>query len=124
MNYREISVTERQIYFDFVSKSISGQQIELEVVGLDIGDQIEKDWAAVEGLSYDSDQNILHIHTQPLSHHVTQLTEVIAVEDGIRVRSICIKDADGNLRIMHFREPLRIEAPMRQETISESIFSR
>jgi hypothetical protein len=113
MIYREIAVTDRQNYFNFISKTLSGQQIELEVVGIDIGDQIEKDWAAVEGLSYDSAQNTLHIHTQPFSHHVTRLEEVIAVEDGIRVRSICIKDEEGNLRIMHFREPLRLEAPLR-----------
>jgi hypothetical protein len=108
MEYRTIEPRERKFYFDFISKRIEGNQVELEVAGLDIGDQIETEWTLVEGISYDPKLDTLHIHTQPNEYMVVKPQEVIAVEEGILVRSVCVRDRDGHLRIIHFREPLKL----------------
>jgi len=111
MIYREIALIDRQQYFSQIGKMIEGLQVEIEIAGLDVGDQIEKEWSAIQGFIYDADEDTLHLDIAPANYKIVSLQEVIAVEDGFRLKSICVKDGAGNLRIMHFREPLRLNAP-------------
>lgn len=87
---------------------MEGLHVELEVAGLDIGDQIEKEWTLLEGLSYDPKEDGIHIYTSPLDHFIPAPTEIIASEDGPMVSSILVKDDDGHFQIIKFRLPLML----------------
>ncbi len=111
MQYRPIKQEERKDYFDFLSKMMKGQEIQIEVIGLDVGDQIEEAWTCLEGLSYDPLLDILHIHTDPADHVICRPLDVLALEDGLALKSLCAMDSDEHLRILNFRELPRLEAP-------------
>lgn len=113
-----IKKSEWKNYFDQTSKHLLGHQVELEIVGLDIGDQIEEEWISLEGLSYDPRENILFVHTAETDHPILTPVEVIASEEGSLIRSIVVRDTEGNLQILKFRRPFQIEtgAKAREDT--------
>jgi hypothetical protein len=94
-------------YFDLVSKMARGKWMQLEVVGKDLGDQIPKDWILFEGVSYDPSKDVLYIHTQALEHAVSHPRDVIVFENGA-LKSINIKDAEGGIQIIHFRDLIQL----------------
>lgn len=101
-----IEKAEYKKYFDNISKLVKGQQVELEVTGLDIGNQIETEWVTLEGFSYDPQGEILVVHTPTLDHAVHHPVQIIAAEDGLELNSLFIKDTDEHTHIVQFRHPL------------------
>lgn len=104
-----IDKTEYKKYFDNISRLIKGQQVELEVTGLDIGNQIETEWVALEGFSYDPKDEVLVVHTPTLDHAVHRPIQIIAAEEGSELSSLFIKDTDEHTHIVQFRRPLLLE---------------
>ena len=96
-------------YFDKISRLKKGQQFELEVTGLDIGNQIETQYVALEGFSYDPLGEILVVHAPTLDHAVHHLVQIIAAEDGVELNSLFIKNTDDHTHIVQFRHPLQLE---------------
>lgn len=70
-----IDKAEYKKYFDNISRLIKGQQVELEVTGLDIGNQIETEWVTLEGFSYDPKDEILVVHTPNLNRMVNGMVQ-------------------------------------------------
>ncbi len=102
-----IPEAERKDYFDLISKSAHGQEIELEIIGLDIGDQVEKDWVAFEGISYDPEAKTLHLYTDSLEHQIPNPSEIIAAEENSLVTSLFVKDSLGHFQIIKFRNAVQ-----------------
>jgi hypothetical protein len=117
-----INKKEWKNYFDQTSKHLLGHQVELEIVGLDIGDQIEEEWINLEGLSYDPKENILFVHTAETDHPILTPMEVIASEEGSLIRSIVVRDSNGNLQIMKFRKPFQIESGKQGDEIPVTLY--
>lgn len=109
MQNHTIDKAEYKSYFDNISRLIKGQQVELEVTGLDIGNQIESEWVALEGFSYDPQEEILVVHTPALDHAVHHPIQIIAAEEGLELNSLFIKDTDDHTHIVQFRHPLQLE---------------
>jgi hypothetical protein len=115
MKNRMINKNERKFFFDNLNRHLQGQEIELEVDGLDVGAQIEEDWAQLQGLAYDPKNDILYVNTPEFEHSIVKPEEVISVQDDMMVNAIYIKDSDGHVQSMKFRRPLMLEAPARHE---------
>lgn len=111
MHYKSVRKDLWEIFFDLVSKASQGQQVELEFASLEMGDQIIERWMWIDGIAYDRHKDSLSVVTDVLEHTVLSPREVVVWEEGMTIRSIGIKDADGNLQIIQFREPLLLEAP-------------
>jgi len=95
-------------YFDFISKDMRAQQVELEVVGLDLGDQIEEEWVSFEGISYDTKKNILFVHTATIKHTILEPLEIVVEDEDSMLRSIAVKDRLSHLQLIKLRSPLQI----------------
>lgn len=106
-----IDKAEYKKYFDNISRLIKGQQVELEVTGLDIGNQIETEWVTLEGFSYDPKDEILVVHTPTLDHAVHHPVQIIAAEEGPELNSLFIKDTEEHTHIVQFRRPLQLKQP-------------
>jgi len=104
-----IKKNEWKNYFDQTSKHLQGHEIEIEIVGLDVGDQIEEEWISLKGLSYDPKENVLFVNTSQSEHPIFTPLEIITSEEGSLIRSIVVKDSDGRLQILKFRKPFQIE---------------
>ena len=109
MELRTLQKNKWRGFFDLVSKMVQGQQIELEVAGLDTGDQIEAEWSLVDGLTYEEESDVLFIHTADLEHMIRKPLEIIVGEKGAMIEMVSIKDEGQRVQIVRFRAPLLLE---------------
>jgi hypothetical protein len=105
MGQQEIAKTQWKPFFDAISKATRASQIEIELAGLDIGDQIAEEWTQFEGFSYDPKDDVLFVHTPILDHAIRRPQAIVADIDGSLTRSISLKDADDRVQIIRFRSP-------------------
>ncbi len=110
MEYSLIEKDKLATFCNFVSKSLRVCDAELEISSLEIGDQIAEDWTRFEGISYDPYGDVLHIQTPALEHNIFHPEQIVVGEFGLVVRTIAVKDAEGQLLVMRFREPLLIQS--------------
>lgn len=108
MQHQMISKDSWNGYFDLVSKMAQGRQILVELIGEDVGDQIEFDWDLFEGFTFDRDRDVLYVHMQSAEHPIESPRQIMAQEDGV-TKTISIMKEDGLLQIIHFRDPKLIE---------------
>ncbi len=108
MKNRAIQKNERSQYFNLVSKMTLGQQVEIEVAGLDVGDQIEENWTPLQGITYDSKDDILYVNSPEFEHSILKPEEIISVQDDSMVNAIYIKDKEGHVQSIKFRRPLML----------------
>lgn len=112
MRDRKIPKTEWQSFFDGVSKTSLGKRIELEVVGLDLGDQIEDEWVSLVGFSYDPRSDAFYVHTTSIAHQIARPREIDVIEEGGALLVVCVRDAEGRSQICKLKAPLMLEAPI------------
>ncbi len=106
MTEHTITESERELYFSEISKSARGREVELEIMGLDMGDQIEKDWVEFQGLSYDPENKVLYLYTASLEHKILNPGDIIASEENNLLKYLYVKDSEGHSQIMKFRNSL------------------
>ena len=94
-----------QAYFDAASRRLAGQQVEIEIAALDIGDQIAAEWLPTLGLSYDVREDVLAVIAEGLNHMIHHPQQVFVEQEGDALRSVQATDADGRSQIIRFRPP-------------------
>ncbi len=112
MATREIPRSEWRTFFDRFSRLHEGWLTTLEIVGADIGDQLEGSEMPLQGISADlkgsdPDAVLVSLGTEPsdqLTHMVEHATRVAyeQTEDGAQ-ESMEIQSADGMRAILRFR---------------------
>jgi hypothetical protein len=109
MATQKLDKTTWQKTFDQMSKSLLvGKQVEIEVTGLDIGDQIEQDWIQLLGISYDPKDDLIQILVEGLDHLIRKPREVWVDHGAIGLVSMEVIDADDVRQIIRLREPLML----------------
>ena len=94
-----------------VSVALEGSDAEIEVASLDLGDQIEKEWAPLIGITYDAEDDIFDIALDDdVDHIVNRPKELIADVDDESVSALQITDADGSRHIIRLRDELILPA--------------
>lgn len=106
----EIDKDEYENYFDDISKFIKNQHIELGVFGLDIGDQIEAEWAPLDGISYEPKTDTLFVHTKYVDHAIHKPLQIIVAETASQIHAISVKDYERRSHILQFRSPVLLES--------------
>lgn len=104
MDYLSIPRNKWSLFFNQISRLARGRQMQLELIGEDFGDQIEKDWDFFEGLSYDRPKDILWVHAPGLEHSIEEPREVVIGGRGL-LSLIGIQDSQGHIQIVRFRAP-------------------
>ena len=113
MKNRSINKNERKIYFDLLQRLVQGQEVEIEVASLDVGDQIEKDWSLLQGITYDAKQDLIFVATEDFEHTIAKPEDIISVQDDRSINAVYVKDSDGHVQSIKFRQLLMLEAPDR-----------
>ena len=108
---RNIDRTGWQAYFDRVSRNLEGQQAELEVASLGIGDQIAAEWVALGGIVYDPKDDLVEMVLGDLDHLIHQPREIWVDEEGLSLASLEVVDREGMRHILKLRAPLMLPAP-------------
>lgn len=98
-----------QTTFDQLSKSLLvGKEVEIEVTGLSIGDQIEQEWIQLLGVSYDPKSDVLQILVEGLDHLIHKPREVWIDHVATGLSSMEVIGDDDVRQIIRLREPLML----------------
>lgn len=97
-------------FFDNVANALLGKQAEIEVAGLDLGDQVVAEWAPLVGISYDSINDVLDVALSSTRHLIHHPKEVAVEEDADGISTVTVVDADGRLQFVRLKDPLLLPA--------------
>src|SRR5262245_23145530 len=112
MTVRSIKKGEWASFCATVSKALEGSQAEIEVASLDLGDQVEKEWAPLIGITYDPEDDIIDIALEDdLDHIVNHPRELIADIDDASINALQITDAEGTRHLVKLRDALTLPRP-------------
>jgi hypothetical protein len=103
-----------QTFFDAFTKVIEGRRVEIEVIGPEVGDQIEAEWLPLNGLTYDrkADTFYVYIEGSDLDHAIPHPREILVSMGAGGVDQVVIADTDGHHHIVRLRQPLMIPQPV------------
>lgn len=97
--------------FDGITRTLVGKQAEIEVAALDLGDQIEAQWAPLIGITYDEKDDLIEIALEQLDHLIRS-PRAIFVDEGVGgILAIAIDDSEGRRQIVRLKDPLALPAP-------------
>lgn len=96
-------------YLDNVNGVLPTQDIEIEVAGLAIGDELSTEWTNLNSINYDpkSDEIIVDV-SDDYQHTIRNPVELVIAEGDQGVRSFTVKCAHGHLHILKFRKALSL----------------
>ena len=98
-------------YFNHMSKILIGKNTELDVDALEIGAQVQSDWAPLLGIVYDPHSDILAVMVEGLDHMIRRPQTVYVDMTGAALASMEVIDADQVRHIIKLRDPLMLPPP-------------
>ena len=110
MATRIIDRQDWQHYFDHLSSVMPTFMVEIEVAGLDIGDQIEGEWVPMTGISYDPKSDLLTVELDNGRgmHNIDKPQQVVVEEDDAGLLSIEVKCGHGHIHVLRLKTPLEL----------------
>jgi hypothetical protein len=99
-----------QSFFARLSPLLRAQVVEVEVYGLGLGAQISADWVRLAELSYEVQNDVLHIGVYGADRAIHRPAQVHLRQDEARLQSIEIVDSEGKRNFLILKEPLRLAA--------------
>jgi hypothetical protein len=104
MSTRKIETGDLKHYFDNLSNVLPATLVEIEVVGLDVGDQLETSGLKLTGISYDpKDNNLLVNLDDKLEHCIRAPQQVYVDEDSAGLHSLEVVCGEGHRHIIKFK---------------------
>ena len=92
-----------QQYFDGLAKRIPSMRVAVSVLGDELGVQEETEGAALIGISYDRNDDVLTVDTVNVSHRIHQPSEIYVREEGGALETLEAVLPDGTKRIVQLR---------------------
>ncbi len=111
MSAQQVDKSGWAVFFDTLTKTLVGKQAEIEVASLDIGDQIEAEWAPLIGITYDRKDDLIEIALEGVDHLINDPKEVMVDYDVGGLIAIEIVESDGTSQIVKLKDPLALPAP-------------
>ena len=100
MTTRKLEDSQWQQYFDVVAKRIPTMRVAVSILGEDLGAQKETEGSALVGISWDTNDQVLTIDTENVSHRIPKPSEIYVKEDGGQLSSIEVIARDGTKQIV------------------------
>ena len=111
MSIEKVSRDRWESWCDRISKELGAALVEIEVAGLDVGDQIEAEWVPLSGISYDPKDDVLSVETEVLEHLIRNPVELLAEQEADGLHSITVVDREGHRQVIRLRRPLALPEP-------------
>ncbi len=115
MAYQSIQRSSWNTFGDRISSELKGREVDLEVIGLDLGDQIGAH-LTLDGVSYDSLDDALHVYMeggagQGHVDHIIQSPQEIYIELSDSGDSqLAIMDGEGRKQLLWIRQLQQLPA--------------
>ena len=111
MPLTQLAKAQWQAYFDRTSKALGAKQVQIEVTGLGLGDQIEADWIPLLGLSYDPKNDVFAVIAEGVDHLIHHPKQIHIDHELDWLLSLEVIDAEDNRHIILLKDPLSLPAP-------------
>lgn len=111
MTIRKLDKKEWRSFLDGMSKVLEGEQAEIEVVSLALGDQIEAEWLPFLGITYDPKDDVVEIALEGVDHLIEHPRKIYVDDNVNGIVSLEVVDAEGARQIVKLREPLALPTP-------------
>ena len=98
-------------FFDNFTKALAGKRAEVEVVSLDLGDQIEAEWAPLIGITYDDRNDLIEVALEGVDHLILEPQEVYVDFDVGGLIAVEVIDSGAVKQIIKLKDPLALPAP-------------
>lgn len=111
MAVRELPREQWEAYFNRVSRALEGKHALVEVASLNLGDQIEAEWAPLRGVVYEPQTDTIVLLLERLDDRIPRPRKVFVDEEGLEVSRMEIEDAEGTQTIVQLKDPLALPPP-------------
>ena len=103
MATRKLERSDWQRYFDDVAKRIPTMRVAVSILGDGIGAQPETEGAALIGISYDDNDDVLTIVTANVSHRIASPSDIYVREEGGTLSSLEALAPDGTKQVVELK---------------------
>lgn len=100
-----------QHYFDEISKSLHAERVKVEVTGLGLGDRIAADWIALDGLTYDPNDDALTVFCEGLQHNIRHPRKIHVDVQSDGLHSLEAVDSEDDHHIIQLSAPISVSHP-------------
>lgn len=114
MAYRRLEPAAWKPYFTDMAKRLHASHVDVRVDALDLGDQLEVDHAALQGLDYDSRDGCIELSFEHLDHRICDIGEIWVDEREGQLHAMCVTRRDGRLEVVEFEPVMEIAARPRR----------
>jgi hypothetical protein len=101
-------------FFGRMTALMQGKLVEVEVAGLDVGDQIAAEWLPLNGISYEANEDALYVYTEhgegDVDLAIQHPREVFVELGDAGLNQVVVIDVDGRKQFVHLRAPLELPA--------------
>lgn len=113
MAYDKLDKARWEDFFDTVSDAVEGKLVTLEIVGADVGDQIEADQLSLTGMTYDRNDDAMYVEFDNSAEthivHAVASPREIYVEIGEEgLQEVMIIDGGGRKQFVHLKDTLQL----------------
>ncbi|HUZ90457.1 MAG TPA: DUF5335 domain-containing protein [Methylocella sp.] len=113
MTAQKLEKAEWSPFFNHLSKTLAGSQVEIDVGSLPLGGQVQANWVALIGLVYDPKDDVVEVALEGLDHLIHSPRDISVEQGDGLLASIEIVDAAGARQIIKLKEPLLLPAPQK-----------
>ena len=103
--------SEWKSYSERISRALTGKRAEVEVVGLDLGNQVRVGSPPLVGLAYDHEDGRFEIALEGLDRLAHRPREVHVTDGPDGLLSLAVVDPDGRRQIVRLKDPLALPSP-------------
>jgi hypothetical protein len=111
MSVHQVDKSHWKTFFDTLTRTLVGKRAEVEVAALDLGDQIEAEWAPLIGISYDPKDDLIEVALESFDHLILEPREVYVDYNVGGVIGLEVIDAGDVRQIVKLKDPLALPAP-------------
>jgi hypothetical protein len=100
MSTNKIATQDWAHYFDSLSNFVEGTEVEIDILGSEIGAQVEAKSVALQGLNYDQKDKVFSVITSEFEHMIQEPQEIYVDYRNDELKSVKITARDGNVHII------------------------
>jgi len=114
MSIRRLERGEWSGFCIYATRALVGKQVEMEILSLQIGSQVEARRVPLFGMAYDPASDVFELLFGDALDHLIRAPRELYVDEGSPgVVSLQIVDSDGIRQIITLRDPLLLASPDR-----------
>lgn len=114
MDFDKIPREKWQTFFDSMSKALEGKVVDIEVVGLDLGDQMATSSLPLNGIAYEPKSDTVYVYTDERErdhdHAIPRPREIFVQVGDTGLDQVVILDEDDHKHFVRLRAPLELPA--------------